>query len=147
MKKLILSVFLLSLVYSCSKIDKSLLIGTWEKDNSLVSATDTLDITITTNSSESFNNDGTYEEVLTIFMNNGLIKIKRNTVGFGTWSINDDMLTVKINKQHDDDGTVRKLDNVQNRKIISISSNEYIYSVENDSTKEIKSVVMRKVNN
>lgn len=98
MKKLALSVFLLSLVCSCSKIDKSLLIGSWEKDNSLVSAADTLDIAITTNSNESFNDDGTYEEVLTIFINNGLMKIKRNTVGYGTWSIDDDMLVVKVNK-------------------------------------------------
>ena len=147
MKKILLSFFLLSLVCSCSKIDKSQLIGTWERDNSLISATDTLDVAVTTNSNESFNDDGTYEEVLTIFINNGFLKMKRNTVGYGTWSIDDDMLIVKVNKQHDDDGTVRVLDDVQNRKIISVSSNEYIYSIENDSTKEITSVVMKKVKN
>ena len=149
MKKLFFAFLFFSILCSCSssssKIDKSLLIGTWTVDNSLVSAKDTVDYTVNTNSNEAINDDGTYEETFTVFLNNGFLSMKRHFVRFGTWNITDDTLNIKVNNQHDDDGTIRELNITQKRRIISIAPNEYVYSVESDSTKDNHSVVMKRV--
>lgn len=125
MKKLFLALCLCAIITSCSKIDKSQIVGKWKNEAvDQVGTEDNKYFKSLVIAKETFNEDGSWERDLDITLNGR--PIFGDMKQMGTWQLNNDIISIHINKQFMG-GDFNDVDNTEERKITSIKDKEILY--------------------